>query len=197
MSLSESWGNTWGKRKPASEGKTLVSKVDKSTPGSGHGTDNTDFKQNQTSENNTSQTVELNMPVEQNDQKPKEGQTSGVQPEPETRDPRRNIGNPVTQFNGREVLEQRRSSAPDLNRTPVNKQCNNIKQHNSDPALSQKEAKLKLGLHIYYHMVNYSLLISSGWLSVLFLGNLFLGENFAMFLTEIPQRPVNTVLLFD
>ena len=56
------------------------------------------------------------------------------------------------------MLEQRRSSAPDLNRTvPVNKQCNNIKQHNSDPALSQKEAKLTLGQHIYYHMVNYSL----------------------------------------
>ena len=30
-----------------------------------------------------------------------------------------------------------------------------------------------------------------------FLGNLFLVENFAMLLTEIPQRPVNTVLLLD
>ena len=65
--------------------------------------------------------------------------------EPKTRDPPRNIKKPFDQVR-RGVIEERRSSVPDL-RTPGHKQWKNIKHYQSEPILSKlkKVGKLKLG----------------------------------------------------
>ncbi|XP_068737776.1 uncharacterized protein [Montipora capricornis] len=146
--MTESLKHILGHRESAKE----VLKGETSTSHKRRVADITDS--NPISENNTIQTVMPKMPVEQEEQKPKEGQTSDVQTEPKTRDPLCNIGKPSDQFRI-EVIEERRSSVPDL-RTPGHKQWENIKHYQSEPVLSElkKVEKLKLDDRLYKSVRN-------------------------------------------
>lgn len=146
--MTESLRHILGHRESPKE----VLKGETSTSRKGRAADNTDS--NPISENNTIQTVVPKMPVEQEEQKPKEGQTSDIQTEPKTRDPPSNIKKPFDQFRI-EVIEERRSSVPDL-RTLDHKQWKNIKHYQSEPVLSElkKVGKLELKDPLYKSVRN-------------------------------------------